>query len=114
MPVDVMAWLSSGTITSMTNAEEGIYFRLLIHAWNYPDGKLPLDRSIIVRLCKNAKKQHVDKVLRLCFVKEADGYSNPKLADVLSHVIDKSIKASIASKSRKTKQSNQADAERTK
>src|SRR5574337_400441 len=113
LPLDVLAWLSSGTITTMTNAEEGIYARLIIHSWNYPDCTLPDDIQAIRKLAKNAPEKQVRTVLAQCFTKLENGWRNEKVYEVFLHAIDKSHKASKASKCRKIKETTRADAQRT-
>lgn len=97
----------------MTNAEEGIYFRLLIHSWNYPDCILPDDISSIRKLAKNAPEKQVRSVLEKCFTRLENGWRNEKIFEIFLHTLDKSEKASNASKCRNNKNTHKASDHRT-
>lgn len=75
---DTLAWLSSTKIAQMTNAETGAYINLLAHSWNYHDCILPDDIPALCRLSKSSKKV-VQRVLEMCFTREANGYRNERL-----------------------------------
>ncbi len=113
LPIDILAWLSSGTITAMTNAEEGVYARLIIHSWNYPDCTLPDDINHIRKLAKKAPEKMVQKVLSECFRKTEHGWRNEKIFEVFLNVLSRSDLASKAAKCRKNKETHRADAKRT-
>jgi uncharacterized protein YdaU (DUF1376 family) len=69
MPVLVNDWLSSTSISLMTPAEEGAYFRLLCHAWNESDCTLPDDDTALTVLSRmGADWPEAGKRVRACFV----------------------------------------------
>jgi len=105
----VIDWLSSGTIALMSNAEEGIYVRLLIHSWNFPDLTLPADINEVRKLVKNASVQKVEKVLRMCFARTKNGWKNERLWADFLHVLEKSSQARHAVKCRENKKTHKTD-----
>jgi uncharacterized protein YdaU (DUF1376 family) len=50
MATDAIDWLSSPTVLSMTAAQRGAYFHLLMVAWVDPDCSLPADHDILARI----------------------------------------------------------------
>lgn len=74
MPVLVNDWLSSGSITLMSPAEEGAYFRLLCYAWNDPNCTLPDDDSDLAGLSRlgEAWEMGSGAKIRACFTADLE------------------------------------------
>lgn len=110
---DTLAYLSSGTINAMTNAEEGIYWRLIVQSWGYPECVLPGDIKVLCRLVKNASQKHVQRVLDLGFTKVGVGYRNERIFEEFKKTCEKSEAARYARKCRKDKELALTDVQRT-
>lgn len=72
-------WIASQKRHSFSYAEQGIYVLLLAHSWNFPDGCIPANKKIILKLCPDAGWKSIKKVLHNCFIIDDKGYHNAKI-----------------------------------
>ena len=96
-------WISSPKVMLMTMEQRGIYITLLSYAWNFPDGVLPDNMSLLQRFCHGAKAKNIAHVLDTCFERRADvGWTNPRMLHERSKVVTKRENISQASKIRES------------
>lgn len=83
----------------LTEEELGMYLRLIFYAWTH-EATLPKDKDILYNLPKVKNDDLVDKIVRLFFTEEEDGYVQKRLKKEYDYAISVSTKASESASSR--------------
>ncbi len=76
LKVYVRDWLGSPILARLTVEQQGVLWRLLLHAWEQPGCELPAETPFLVTASglPPHRIEEVERILALCFEKTPDGY----------------------------------------
>ncbi len=103
-------YLSSPKVLKMSDAQQGIYVRLLCLSWKYPNCKLPSDQESLMRLCPRSRWKNIKYVVQECFMIDGDLTYNLRLMHEHSKALAKSEKMKKSANYRWNKEKQDADA----
>lgn len=79
MPLFVNNWLGSHRISMMNPAQEGAFFRLLLHQWQSEDCSLPMDDDSLAMLSRlGSDWQKNSNKIKSCFLEVEGRYRNER------------------------------------